>query len=183
MNTYYNGREQETIIVLMPTPKLRYHISKLKKNPLTPVEIEWVDHYFEYRFNGTAASLATPDLQCNGDKGLAKQYAKVFLRNLKIQDLIQETKKELINKALITKEDIILDLYSVVNEHRNNKDKRYFLQALDILNKMFGYYVPQEVKLDVTYNAFFPGMENIKPLIDQSSDDAEYKEIERSNED
>lgn len=128
---------------------------------LTSLQEQFVDCYFNSNFNGSMAILK---LKPQLTPGSAATIANRMLNNVEVQKAI-ELKKEIIrSKSEIKLEDNIAHLnrliYELQSEASTNydadgkqiakRDNNALIKAIDMLNRLAGYYAP--VKQDLTSN-------------------------------
>lgn len=101
----------------------------------------FVDEYTANGFNGTRAYMKIyPDASYDAARGSASD----LLANPNIQELVKIAKAELKDRVMITKEEILQDLWDIKNANKNDKIS-YSLKSIEIINKMLGYNEPEVI--------------------------------------
>lgn len=131
------------------------------KSPLKAKRLKFIDEYM-IDFNGTQAAIrAGYSAHC------ADVLAAELLRSTRVAEEIAKRKEEYKKKYEIKREYIIDNLYELIKESKNDKDRNTLLKSLDMLNKMSGNYVQVNVTHVVNEQPLFPNTIEIKPIEDE----------------
>lgn len=100
----------------------------------------------EYIINGFNAKQAYISVYSCSDT-VAETNGPRLLGNAQVQEILSEKKKELSNKNMITKEEIILELIKIKDNCIDEpKYSNQAIKALEVLNKMLGYNEPDKIE-------------------------------------
>lgn len=104
---------------------------------------KFIEEYLINGFNGRQAYIkvyGTSDT-------IAEISASRLLRNVKVKEILQAKKKELSDKYMITKQEIIEDLIRIKDLCKDEpKSAGQAIKALEVINKMLGLNEPDKVE-------------------------------------
>lgn len=122
----------------------------------------FVDHYLSNGLNATRAYMAVyPDKT----EESAAVLAHKLLRNVKVNELIEQYKVKESERLLVTKEQVIQDLLFIKDAQLQN-NPQHSIKALEVINKMLGYYTENKVDITSGGNSI-----NIQINLDDDKDD------------
>jgi phage terminase small subunit len=111
----------------------------------------------EYMSNGLNACQAYLTIYKNVKYSTAQTEGPALLRKHHVQVYLTQIKSEVARRNVIKREENIDILRKILNDSLKDKDTYHALKALDMLNKMAGFYITQplvslnstgEIKID-----------------------------------
>jgi phage terminase small subunit len=101
----------------------------------------------EYLINGYNATLAYQKAYPTASKLTATASGARLLTKDNIREYIEAKKKEIANKCIITKEEVLQILVDIAKDKDNKNGDR--IKATTEINKMGGFYAPTETHVNM----------------------------------
>lgn len=124
------------------------HGLTIKEEKFCQLVVEYGDQTKAYR----EAYDVQPDAKDSSHHVNASKYAAKFSQR------IASIRKELENKEIMTKEEIMIHLKDILNMTKySEKEKAIALKAIDQYTKMVGGYEPEKIQIDNQWSINFGG--------------------------
>ena len=82
-----------------------------------------------------------------------------LLKNVKVEEYLQEQKQNLAKRLNITKEEILLDLQDIKDRNKGVRDATA-MKAIEIINKMSGFDAPVKSEITISEQPLLPDDED-----------------------
>lgn len=93
----------------------------------------------------------------------ARTEGSKMLTKPNIKEIIEEKKRELAAKCMITKEELLADLKHIKDLHRDNPKSSNAIKAIEVINKMLGYNMPTEQSISIHAEQQLFSDDDLKP--------------------
>ena len=112
----------------------------------------------EYLANGMNATRAYATVYKVNDR-VAGPSGDRLLKNVKVEEYLQEQKQNLAKRLNITKEEILLDLQDIKDRNKGVRDATA-MKAIEIINKMSGFDAPVKSEITISEQPLLPDDED-----------------------
>lgn len=112
----------------------------------------------EYLANGMNATRAYATVYKVNDR-VAGPSGDRLLKNVKVEEYLQEQKQNLAKRLNITKEEILLDLQDIKDRNKGVRDQTA-MKAIEIINKMSGFDAPVKSEITISEQPLLPDDED-----------------------
>lgn len=112
----------------------------------------------EYLANGMNATRAYATVYKVNDK-VAGPSGDRLLKNVKVEEYLQQERENLAKRLNITKEEILLDLQDIKNRNKGVRDATA-MKAIEIINKMSGFDAPVKSEITISEQPLLPDDED-----------------------
>lgn len=112
----------------------------------------------EYLANGMNATRAYATVYKVNDR-VAGPSGDRLLKNVKVEEYLQEQKQNLAKRLNITKEEILMDLQDIKDRNKGVRDQTA-MKAIEIINKMSGFDAPVKSEITISEQPLLPDDED-----------------------
>ena len=112
----------------------------------------------EYLANGMNATRAYATVYKVNDR-VAGPSGDRLLKNVKVEEYLQEQKQNLAKRLNITKEEILMDLQDIKDRNKGVRDATA-MKAIEIINKMSGFDAPVKSEITISEQPLLPDDED-----------------------